>query len=111
MLARSHRINARLTALEAYVAMPKEHTGMTLTSRLEAQHSLLLALRADQSETTRRLSNVEDRLTNVEGRLTSVEGRLTNVEGRLTGIEDVMGKMLWGMTEIKNLLTPQADPP
>jgi hypothetical protein len=110
MLARSHTVHARLSALEAYVGMPEEHTGMTLTSRLEAQHSLLLAVRADHSETHRRLTNVEDRLTNVEGRLTSVEGRLTSVEGRLTSIEDVMGKVLWGMTEIKNLLAP-GDPP
>jgi hypothetical protein len=99
MLARSHSINARVSALEEYVGQPKEHTGMTITSRLEAQHSLLLALRQDQN----------DLRTEMRERFAKVDGRLTNVEGRLTSIEDVMGRVLWGITEIKNRLPD--DPP
>ena len=95
MQTRSHTINARLTALEAYVGMPEEPTGMTITARLEAQHSLLLALRTDVSDMNRRLTGIED--------------RVTGIEGRVTGIEDAMGKVLWGITEIKNRL-PE-DPP
>ena len=87
---------ARLSALETYVGRPRERTGMTITSRLEAQHSLLQALHTGQNETNRRLS--------------SVEGRLTKVEGRLTSIEDVLGKVLQGMTVITSLLMPPDDP-
>jgi hypothetical protein len=92
MLARSPSINARVSALEAYVGMPKEPTGMTITARLEAQHSLLLAIRADRNDLR-----------------TEMRERFANVEGRLTDIEVVLGKVLWGMTEIKNRL-PE-DPP
>jgi hypothetical protein len=99
MLARSHTINARVSALEAYVGLPKEHTSMTITSRLEAQHSLLLALRADHN----------DLRTEMRERFAKVEGRLIKVEGRLTGIEDAIGKVLWGLTEIKKRLPD--DPP
>ena len=95
----SNDFGARLSALEEYVEMPEERTGMTITSRLEAQHGLLVALRDDftdfRTETTRRLTNVEH--------------RLTNVEGRLTNVEDMLGQVLHGMTTIKNLLTPPGD--
>ena len=122
MLARTHTIKTRVSALEAYVGTPEEHTGMTITSRLEAQHSLLLALRDDHNDLRRDFNDfrvemrefrahVEQRFASVESRLTSVEGRLTSVESRLTSIEDVMGKLLWGMTEIKNLLKQPDDSP
>jgi hypothetical protein len=90
MLLRSAGIKARLSALEEYVGMPKECGGMTLTARIEAQHALLVALNTNQSDMNRRLTNVEE--------------RLTGVEGRLDRVEDTLGKVLWGVTEIKNML-------
>jgi archaellum component FlaC len=118
MLVRTSGINARLTALETYVGEMREPRGMTLTSRLEAQHRMLVALGENQSETNRRLgrlegrmTNVEDRLTGVETRLTGVETRLTGVENRLTEVEGTIGMVLHGVTAIKNLLRPPDDPP
>jgi hypothetical protein len=84
----AHRTTARLAALEAYVGLPEERTGMTITARLEAQHGLLLALRSDYTDLR-----------------AEMERRFTHVETRLTALEDGMGKVLWGMTEIKNLLS------
>jgi predicted nuclease with TOPRIM domain len=116
MLARS-RTNTRLSALEAYVDMPEERRGMTVTGRLDGQHTLLLALRTDVTElrsdmieVKRRLSNVEHRLTNVEHRLTNVEQRLTNVEQRLGEVELTLGQILYALVEIKNLLRPPGGP-
>jgi hypothetical protein len=101
MLARSS-IKTRLSTLEAYVDVPKEPRGMTLTGRPDAQHSLLLALRSDFSDMNRRLTGVEERLTGVEERLTGVETRLGDVEVTL-------GTVLYGITEIKNLLRPPGE--
>jgi hypothetical protein len=105
---------ARVSALEEYVDMPQEATGMTVTGRLKAQHSLFLAIRADvselqvgQRETNRRLTQVEGRLTGVEGRLTRVEGRLTGVEGQLAQIESVLGEVRHGIVDIKKRLPRQ----
>jgi hypothetical protein len=103
MLARSHRINTRASALEAYVGSPKEHTGMTITGRLEAQHRLLLALRDDHNDLRVQMQAFR---AHMEEFRAHVEERFTKVESRLTSIEDVMGRVLWGMTEIKNLLKP-----
>jgi len=118
MLLRSAVIKARLLALEEYVGMPRPRGGVTISARLDAQHALLVALSTTRSDMNRRLTAVEDRLTEVEERLSSVDGRLTRVEGRLTGvemrlteIENSMGKVLWGMTEIKNMLREQNSPP
>ena len=83
MLARSHSINARVSALEAYVGMPEEPTGMTITARLEAQHSLLLAIRDDHND---------------------LRAQMRETNRRLTALEDAMGKVLWGITEIKKRL-------
>jgi hypothetical protein len=96
MSVRINDIETRLSALEAYVGEAKEPRGMTLSSRIEAQHSLLIALREDMSDTKRRLTRVED--------------RLTGVEGRLTALESSMGVVLHGITTIKNLLRPPDDP-
>jgi ATP phosphoribosyltransferase regulatory subunit HisZ len=74
--------DARLAALEDYIDMPTKRAGMTITARLDAQHSLLEALRADMSDLTRRVTN----------------------------LEDGMGKALHGITEIKNLLTRLVSP-
>ncbi|HEX6468807.1 MAG TPA: hypothetical protein VF069_06885 [Streptosporangiaceae bacterium] len=103
MQAQRSDLEARLSALEAYVELPEERTGMTITSRLKAQHDLLVALRADVSDNSRRLTGVEDRLT-------GVENRLTGVENRLSSVEDVLGQVLHGMTAIKNLLTHRDGP-
>jgi hypothetical protein len=97
MQAPSNDLEARLSALEVYVELPEERTGMTITSRLKAQHDLLVALRAEVSDNSRRL--------------TGVETRLTGVENRLSSVEDVMGKVLYGITTIKNLLVRADDGP
>jgi hypothetical protein len=90
MLVWTSGIKARLTALEMYIGEMREPRGMTLTSRLEAQHRMLVALGENQSETNRRLTRVEDRLTEVESTL---------------------GTVLHGITAIKNLLRPPEGPP
>ena len=85
MHAPTRNISERLSALEAYVDMPEGHNGVAITSRLKAQHDLLLAFRAEftdfRAETNR----------------------------RLTELEDGMGKALHGITAIKNLLTSSTD--
>jgi hypothetical protein len=96
-------VGARLSALEAYVDMPNEHTGKTVTGRLDAQHSLLVAFRAEFIEFR---AETNQRLTSVKTRLTSVETRLTSVETQLTEIQDAVGKVLYGLTEIKRRLPP-----
>ena len=90
----SSDIEARVAALEAYVNMPTEHNGTTVSSRLEAQHRLLVAFRAEftefRAETNRRL--------------TALEQRFAVLEERVTVVEDMIGQVLHGMTEIKRLL-------
>lgn len=90
----SSDVDARLSALEGYVDMPTERTGMTITSRLDAQHSLLLALRADYTDFRAEFNAFR-----------------TETNRRLSGLEDAMGKVLYGMTEIKNLLQPDDPTP
>ena len=87
MLTPSSDVQARLSALEEYIEMPAERTGMTVTSRLTAQHNLLLAFRAE--------FNVFRDQTNQ----------------RLTALEDMLGQVLHGMTEIKRLLAPGSGSP
>ncbi|MGI5164082.1 hypothetical protein ACQEU3_06970 [Spirillospora sp. CA-253888] len=118
MVLRNSEIKARLYALETYVGLTEGRGGMTITARLDAQHDLLLALNQNHADTNRRLTGVEGHLTGVERHLTGVEGHLTGVEGHLTGVqdrlgrlEDSMGKVLWGMTEIKNMLQGPEPPP
>jgi cell division protein FtsB len=110
MLARS-TVKARLSALEVYVGMPKEHTGMTLTSRLEAQHSLLLALRADHSDMRAEMRGLRADVNDLRTEMNEVRADVNDLKVRVTRLEDGMGKVLWGITEIKNLLRPQDDPP
>ena len=81
--------DARLVALEEYVEMPTERTGMTITGRLEGQHRLLEALHTGMSDLNRQVSDLNRRVTN---------------------LEDGMGKALYGIAEIKNLLTRLIDP-
>jgi hypothetical protein len=81
-------IEARVSALEAYVDIPTERNGTTVTGRLEAQHKLLIAFRAEFIE----FRDATNR-------------RLTALETRLTQVEDMLGQVLYGMTEIKRLLT------
>jgi polyhydroxyalkanoate synthesis regulator phasin len=102
MLARSS-VNARLSALEVYVDMPKETTGMTITGRLDAQHSLLLAMRAD-------MSDFRADLTELRTDVTELRTDVNDLKERVTRLEDGMGKALWGITEIKNLLAPKDGP-
>ena len=103
MLARSS-VKARVSALEVYVGMPREHTGMTITSRLEAQHSLLLALRADHSD-------MRTEMRELRTEMRELRADVNDLKERVTRLEDGMGKVLWGITEIKNLLAPPHDPP
>ncbi|HEU5159774.1 MAG TPA: hypothetical protein VFU43_22455 [Streptosporangiaceae bacterium] len=111
MQAPSSDIEARLSALEAYVDVPQGHTGMTVTARLDGQDRLLRALHANSTEFRAEFNDfraeTNQRLTGVETRLTGVKTRLTGVETRLTEVEDVLGKVLYGITEIKNLLKPR----
>jgi chromosome segregation ATPase len=104
MLVRTSGIKARLTALETYVGEMREPRGMTLTSRLEAQHRMLVALGENQSETNRRLGRLEDRVT-------TLEGHMTSLQTEMRAVRDTLGTVLHGVTAIKNLLRPPDDPP
>ncbi len=94
-------VNERLSALEAYVGMPKGNTGTTVTARLDAQHRLMLALRADYTDFR---AEFNDFRTEVNEFRAETNRRLTSVETRLTAVEDGIGKVLYGITEIKNRL-------
>jgi hypothetical protein len=104
----SSDVEARLSALEAYVDIPTEHNGTTVTGRLEAQHKLLLAIRADYTDFRAEFNAFR---AETDHRLTGVETRLSGVETRLTQVEDGIGQVLHGMTEIKRLLIPRDGSP
>jgi hypothetical protein len=87
-------IEARVAALEEYVDMPEERTGMTVTARLDAQHNLLVAFRAEFTEFRDQTNR----------RLTALEQRIGVLEQRIGVLEDMIGQVLYGMTEIKRLL-------
>lgn len=86
-------VEARLSALEAYVDMPTEHTTMTVTGRLEAQHQMLIALNGNVMDLRAEFNDFRAETTR-----------------RLTSLEAGMGKALHGITAIKNLLTHPDDP-
>jgi hypothetical protein len=69
--------------------MPKERTGMTVTARLDGQDRLLRALHTNFTEFRAEFNAFR-----------------AETNQRLTRLEDGMGKVLYGMTEIKNLLKP-----
>lgn len=93
----SSDIEARVSALEAYVDIPTKHnaTTVTVTGRLEAQHKLLVAIQADYTAFRAEFNAFR-----------------AETNRRLTALEDMMGQVLHGMTEIKRLLMPRRnDPP
>jgi hypothetical protein len=91
----SSDIEARVSVLEAYVDIPTEHNGTTVTGRLEAQHKLLVAIQADYTAFRAEFIEFRD----------ATNRRLTALEARFTQVEDMLGQVLHGMTEIKRLLT------
>ena len=81
--------------------IPTEHNGTTVTGRLEAQHKLLLAIRADYTDFRAEFNAFR----------AETDHRLMGVETRLTQVEDGIGQVLYGMTEIKRLLIPRDGSP
>ncbi|HEU5156729.1 MAG TPA: hypothetical protein VFU43_06995 [Streptosporangiaceae bacterium] len=81
--------------------IPTEHNGTTVTGRLGAQHKLLVALRTE--------------LTEFRADYTAFRAEFNafreETNRRLTALEGMLGQVLHGMTEIKRLLSPQADSP
>jgi hypothetical protein len=98
-------IEARVSALEAYVDIPTmEHNGttVTVTGRLEAQHKLLTAIQIDYTDFRAEFNAFRE----------ETNRRLSALEERVAALEDMMGQVLHGMTEIKRLLmTLRSDPP
>lgn len=80
-------LNRRLTALEKRVGMDDVIPG-SITERLNAQHRMIQAISETQSEHTRTLAE--------HSRILAEHGV-------------ILGKLLWGMTEIKNLLKPAGE--
>ncbi len=110
MHVRTSDIKARLSALETYVGEKKESRGMTLTSRIEAQHRMLVALGENQSETNRRLTRVEERVTGLETEVRGLRTDMTALQCEMTEVRGTLGTVLHGVTAIKNLVTPPDDP-
>jgi hypothetical protein len=100
MLTPSSDVQARLSALEEYIEMPAERTGMTVTARLEAQHNLLVAFRTEF---------IEFRTEFTRFRAEYSVFRDQTIQ-RLTALEDTLGQVLHGMTDIKRLLAPGGSP-
>jgi hypothetical protein len=100
MLTPSSDVQARLSALEEYIEMPAERTGMAVTARLKAQHNLLVALRAELTEFRAEFTNLRAEF--------HVFRDQTNQ--RLTALEDMLGQVLHGMTDIKRMLAPGGSP-
>lgn len=90
-------LNRRLTALEKRVGMDDVIPG-SITERLNAQHRMIQAISETQSEHTRTLAE--------HTRTLAEHSRILAEHGV------ILGKLLWGMTEIKNLLKPggEGDP-
>jgi hypothetical protein len=74
--------------------MPAERTGMTVTARLNAQHNVLTAFRAEFTDFRAEFNVFRDQTNR----------RLTALEQRMSALEDMIGQVLYGMTEIKRLL-------
>ena len=82
-------IKNRLTRLENLVGTETRPGSMTIINRLDAQHALLQALHKTQAEHT---------------------ATLAEHTAILNEHSAMFGKLLYGMTEIKNLLRPDGDP-
>jgi hypothetical protein len=91
----SSDIEARVSALEAYVTIPTERDGTTVSGRLDAQHKLLVAIKADYTDFRAEFNAFRD----------ETNQRLTALEERVAVIEGMIGQVLHGMTEIKRLLS------
>ena len=97
----SSDIEARVSALEAYVDIPTEHNGTTVTGGLEAQHRLLVAIRADYTAFRADYTAFRAEFNAFRA---ETNRRLTALEQRVSVVEDMIGQVLHGMTEIKRLL-------
>ncbi|MDL4772821.1 hypothetical protein [Actinomadura xylanilytica] len=76
-MLRTSALHLRVNAVETYVGMTEDSTGMTVAGRLDAHHRLLQAMQATQADQLRRLTAIEAVLTRSEDTLGRLLGEVT----------------------------------